>query len=270
MSKMTAEEKRIKRRASEKKRMDTRLEKLAKNGITDSITYKGKNYTPKQLARQNVDIFEKAIRSHKQKTRRDEARRYAKALGATDEEAKKIRSFRQVKGGGIPVQKEDSAVYHSPEHLSIVWANNVDKFDFRPFIEQAKRMTVEQLRNEIEKMYREAKYSNDSGSDHMNGFYIMDYSKNPKDLTRKFADDKKRGYTYSLMAQGGTFRKRLVNTTDADLQHMMLSQDFTERGILTMMFVMMQNMKNSDVKTFYQDMELFTEDNLPELHKKIF
>ena len=270
MSKMTAEEKRIKRRQSEKKRLDSRLQRLAKNGINESITYKGKSYTPKQLARQNKDIFEKALRSQKQKMRTEEARRYAKSLGASDAEAKKIRSFRQVKGGGVPVVKEDSRVYKSKEFLSVVWANNVDKFDFRPFIEQAKRLSIEQLKTEINRMYNQARNSNDSGSDHMNGFYIMDYSKDPKDLTRKFADDKKRGYTYSMMAQGGSFRKRLLNTTDADLQHMMLSSEFTERGLLTMMFVMMQNMKNSDVKTFYQDMELFTADNLPELHDKIF
>ena len=239
MSKLTAEEKRIKRRASEKRRQEARLEKLARNGITDSITYKGKSYTPKQLARQNKDIFEKALRSQKQKMRTEEARRYAKALGATESEAKKIRSFRQVKGGGIPVVVEDSHVYRSEEYLSVVWANNVDKFDFRPFIEQAKRMTIEELRSEVRRMYRNAKNTSDSGSDHMNGFYILDYSKNPKDLTRKFSEDKKRGYTYSLMAQGGTFRKRLLNTTDADLQHMMLSNEFTLRGMLTMMLVMM-------------------------------
>ena len=270
MSKLTAEEKRIKRRQSAQKRMDSRLERLAKNGIKESITYKGKSYTPKQLARQNKDIFEKALRSQKQKMRTEEARRYAKALGATDEEAKKIRSFKQVKGGGVPVQKEDSAVYTSREFLSVVWANNIDKFDFRPFIEQAKRLSLEQLREQVFNMYQEAKNSHDSGSGHMNGFYILDYSRNPNELTNKFAQDKKRGYTYSLMAQGGNFRKRLINTTDSDLQHMMLSNEFTERGLLTMMFVMMQNMKNSDVKTFYQDMELFTADNLPELHKRIF
>ena len=265
MAKLSPEEKRRNRREADRAKVASRIERLTKNGATGSITYKGKSYTPNQLARQNKDTFEKALRSIQAKNRRDEARRYAKALGASDEEARKVRSFRDVRGAAA----EDATIYRSKEYLSISWANAVDRIDLKPFIKEAQKMDIGTLMSMVRALYQKGKNS-PSGSDDMHGFYIFRHGKDPSALVSTFESDKERGYTIGMTAHGGSFTKKLINLQDAELEHMLLSNEFTERGLATLMYVVMSNVKNSDKRDFYEDIATFTAMHLPELHKKLF
>ena len=266
MAKLTPEEKRRRKRLSERKRIESRKEKLRESGITSSITYKGKKYTPSQLAKASQDTFTKAIRSHKQKQKRiDDAQRYAKALGATPEQIKEVRTMSDV----VPRKSQDRKVYSSDYYMSVMWANVSEDTDLRPFIEEAKRMTVDQMMSAVKRLYNQGSF-NISGSDDLHGFFKFDQGTNYQELLDTCRVEVQKGYSTSLRAENGRFIKQLVNTQDVDMHHITLSNSFTAKGMASLLYVVMNNVKNSDKKAFYENVELFCKWHLPDLHKKLF
>ena len=250
-----------KRRRQQQVRIDRRVDYLKAKGITSSITYKNETFTPKQLARKSEDFIKKAVKSELQKRRVAEAQRYARTIGASPEEAKKVRSFKAA-------STFIANTFRASKYLAVAWHDTTGEGDLTLSILHAQKMTPNQLWNHIQNLRKVAEFDRD-GSDQMKGVHYIAIGSSRKDVETRLKKLQQKGYEVSDMIVGD----KVVQVPIAggkDFEKVVISNEFSEKGFLSLMYVVMSNTANIYTTQFYNDMEAFCRYYCPGLYAKIF
>ena len=156
------------------------------------------------------------------------------------------------------------------EFLGVAWYDQPhDDKNLRGALLEAREMSKQELKEQIERMYNEGS-TNDS--DGFQGVFSFHVTPTESSCIKEINSAAERGYGVSLMPTKNKehYQKKLINVKNADVNTLSISNEFTERGVLELMYVTMCRTSHTYQVEFYELMETYLYHNIPELHKKIF
>ena len=265
-SKQRAERiKKAKRRARDRERLNTRLEYLKHKGITDIISYNGEKYTPKQLAKKSKIFIDAAIKAYKQQQRVSEARRYARAIGATEEQAHKVKTYSTATTFGAWTNR----TYTSRQYLVVSWHDQDGESDIIGSIAECERMSNAQILRHIKQRYAECQ-TEIEGSGLIHGVPIVSFADTHAAAQHSIKIFNERGYTVGYSFSHGDVVRIPYSLGRNTAEQLTISKEFSVRGMLTLLYVVMHNTTNLLSAQFYDTLEYFAYKELPYIHMQIF
>ena len=148
----------------------------------------------------------------------------------------------------------DRTVYKSKEYLSIMWSDVTGESNMSFTLDENKDLSTQEMIEAIHDIYESAL---DADVDDSNNFYgvaqIVWGSDSDIDEERK-----------DLWLRG--YRDRVAD----DSEFLVKSNEFTLRGFANLMLSVMRRTKPEFIVSYYEKMETFASEYLPEIHAQIF
>lgn len=153
------------------------------------------------------------------------------------------------------VYSQETEVYRLSSYLCVAWANYADTFDFYSFLKTCERIPLDNLLDYIYHRYKDAKRNPLGGSGDMKGFYMVDEVSSKSAGVKWFKVSESKGYTYGISLKDGG--SRVYNTSEHEVIRLCLSNEFTPKGLATLIYTVMSATKNLDAKNFYEEIYMW-------------
>lgn len=229
---------------------------IKKYGLTEEYKYKGKTYKGSKLVDLDPDVLKDFARiqdrRNKDRTRQSKYKQKMIDAGVPEHIADKYKTKSNAYTTMV-AHKGDRTVYKADKSLSVLWSDVTGDSHYSLALEQYNDMNTNEMISEIHKLNKESKGK--SGSGGFLGVAKIQVSGNREKLKASAKEAYKKGYN-----KAGAYEDTVVMTSDK----------FTVRGYANMMLSVMSRAKPEHVQDYYNQLETYAYENLPEIHKQIF
>lgn len=238
---------------------------INKLGLNESYTYNGKEYKGSKLKDLSPETLKKF--GEVQKRRDRDRRRYEKNkasimnAGYSSDIAEKYKTKKLAVVNEV-IHKGDRTVYKSKKYLSVTWADVTGESQMHHALHQYDNMSTTEMISEIHRLHKESenkksikKDPNSPEEKYFFGVAKITVGSDKEEIKEVGKQLFKKGYT-----------KRMV-TEDTQL---LTSNEFTVRGYANMMLSVMSRAKPEHRQQYFNELEHFAYNNLPEIHRQIF